>query len=505
MSESLCLKTIYDLRVDGSDEPFRYCIPAYQRGYRWTPTQVKQLLDDVREFTKRGSPQPEEFYCLQPLVLRPNDHGAYEVVDGQQRLTTLLLILRHFNERLAIRFQQKLYRLEYETRPDLHGFLENPSAEWAASNIDFFHIDQAMKVISEWFEKNDSEVDAIKDAFLNKTKIIWFQLSPEENAVAAFTRLNVGKIPLTNGELIRALFLKRGKAGPPGPQQLQIAHEWDVLEKSLQGRDFWSFLSNDTEKRGGRIDFIFELVARQDGMKPSADQYATFNHFNQKLAGKNADIETEWRGVKRTFMLLEEWFADRRLYHLVGYLIWAGEDVNALRALAAGVGKQEFKKKLKAKILEYAFGPTQSETLTVTWVADQLDDLEYRPGARSIRRILLLFNLATLLGNEQSNMRFQFESFKMASWDIEHVRSVTLGRPGTLNGKVEWLRRCQGYLESANEASELRTEMQVFIDLPAKEATDAAFDGVYEKVLRHFKEGKENEADNGIYNLTSVR
>jgi uncharacterized protein with ParB-like and HNH nuclease domain len=55
-------------------------------------------------------------------VLRPNDDGAYEVVDGQQRLTTLLLVLRHFNERLAARYQQKLYRLEYETRPDLHGF-----------------------------------------------------------------------------------------------------------------------------------------------------------------------------------------------------------------------------------------------------------------------------------------------------------------------------------------------------------------------------------------------
>ena len=37
-------------------------------------------------------------------------------MDGQQRLTTLLLILRHFNERLAARYQQKLYRLEYETR-----------------------------------------------------------------------------------------------------------------------------------------------------------------------------------------------------------------------------------------------------------------------------------------------------------------------------------------------------------------------------------------------------
>jgi Protein of unknown function DUF262 len=109
MSESLCLKPIYDLRVDESDEPIRYYIPAYQRGYRWSRTQVTQLLDDIREFTRRENPQPEEFYCLQPLVLRPKDDGAYEVVDGQQRLTTLLLILRHFNERLAVRYQQKLY------------------------------------------------------------------------------------------------------------------------------------------------------------------------------------------------------------------------------------------------------------------------------------------------------------------------------------------------------------------------------------------------------------
>src|SRR5688572_8501592 len=123
MSESLIgLKSVYDLRVDGSDEPIRYFIPAYQRGYRWTPTQVAQLLDDIREFTKRENPQPEEFYCLQPLVLRPREDRAYEVVDGQQRLTTLLLILRYFNERLSARYQQKLYRLEYETRPDLHDF-----------------------------------------------------------------------------------------------------------------------------------------------------------------------------------------------------------------------------------------------------------------------------------------------------------------------------------------------------------------------------------------------
>src|ERR1035438_6964408 len=115
MSEQqISLKSVYDLRVDASDAPIRYRIPAYQRGYRWAPTQVTQLLDDIREFTKRQNPKPEQFYCLQPLVLRANSNGAYEVVDGQQRLTTLLLILRHFYERQAVDYRDKLYTLEYE-------------------------------------------------------------------------------------------------------------------------------------------------------------------------------------------------------------------------------------------------------------------------------------------------------------------------------------------------------------------------------------------------------
>ncbi len=55
MNEPLiCLKTVYDLRVNACKETFRYHIPAYQRGYRWTPTQVTQLLDDIRGRVNRG-------------------------------------------------------------------------------------------------------------------------------------------------------------------------------------------------------------------------------------------------------------------------------------------------------------------------------------------------------------------------------------------------------------------------------------------------------------------
>src|SRR5207249_3879958 len=152
--------------------------------------------------------------------------------------------------------------------------------------------------------------------------------------------------------LIRALFLKRGKGEAAKALQLRIAYEWDQLEKALQNSDFWCFLSNDTGQRGGRIDFLFDLVARQEGMKQTGDDYATFNHFGQKLTAKDADPEKEWLAVKRTFMLLEEWFQDRRLYHMVGFLIWDGFGVNEIRALAAGSTKQAFKEKLRGKIIE---------------------------------------------------------------------------------------------------------------------------------------------------------
>src|SRR5262249_24384413 len=152
---------------------------------------------------------------------------------------TLLLILRHFNERLAAKYQQKLYALEYETRPNLLEFLENPAKQRASTNIDFFHIHQAVMTIEAWFEKRDREVEGIKSALLNQAKVIWFQLSAAENPVEAFTRLNVGKIPLTNGELIRALFLRRGKGERVEALQLKIAFECDLLEKGLQKNDFW--------------------------------------------------------------------------------------------------------------------------------------------------------------------------------------------------------------------------------------------------------------------------
>ena len=172
--QTITLKTVNDLRLDGSGQPQRYFIASYQRGYRWTPLQVTQLLDDIREFTQRRNPQPEKFYCLQPLVLKVSARGGFEVVDGQQRLTTLLLILRHFNERQAEKYRQPPFTLEYETRPSLFDFLNQPTEALAKSNVDFFHLFGALTAIENWFRNKANEVREIESALLNKTKVIWF-------------------------------------------------------------------------------------------------------------------------------------------------------------------------------------------------------------------------------------------------------------------------------------------------------------------------------------------
>jgi hypothetical protein len=178
-------------------------------------------------------------------------------------------------------------------------------------------------------------------------------------------------------------------------------------------------------------------------------------------------------------------------------------DVNEIRALTDGRTKEAFKDKLRQIIFEHALGsgrPSDSSELR-EWITEQLDGLEYPTNSQRIRSILLLFNLATLLENTESNMRFQFESFKTAMWDIEHVRSVAPDRPNNDRSQIEWLKHCLGYLQQAGEASELQQEIAASVALSTKEARQASFDLLYERILRHFHETDAEEANHGVDNL----
>ena len=133
----------------------KFFIPSYQRGYRWTEQQVKDLLNDILEFSQKKK-QESEYYCLQPLVVKRKDKdvlssikaatsieevetllkGSWEVIDGQQRLTTLFIILSVLGE-------TSVYFLEYETRIGSEKFLEKIDENKKYDNIDYYHICQS--------------------------------------------------------------------------------------------------------------------------------------------------------------------------------------------------------------------------------------------------------------------------------------------------------------------------------------------------------------------------
>src|SRR5580704_12930324 len=125
------LRSVKRLLVDDGGAPARYWIPAYQRGYRWTQLQVTQLLDDIWDFIQDGA---GDFYCLQPIVVRRMDDGRFEVLDGQQRLTTLHILLSHQREILRI-LRISRFSIAYETRDP--AFLEEIDPARAGENADF--------------------------------------------------------------------------------------------------------------------------------------------------------------------------------------------------------------------------------------------------------------------------------------------------------------------------------------------------------------------------------
>jgi len=500
---SICLKPINDLLGN------KFSIPAYQRGYRWGEQQVSELLEDVLAFQSSDEGRSREgFYCLQPIVVKAaNDNTVWEVVDGQQRLTTLFLILQYFNLRLVEQRRRKLYTINFETRPGSETYITELTEERSEENIDFHFLYLAKNTIEQWFEGKDNLVNDFEAALLNRVKVIWYQLPETENAVDAFTRLNIGKIPLTNAELVRALFL-RSKNFPQvtaNLEQLKIAQEWDVMEKALQNDDFWYFLTDDLDTPN-RIELIFDLIteANPGEARPSSETLSSFHHFNDLLSKENSKPQHLWDDVKQYFMTLEEWYSDDKLFHLIGYLINEGDGVLELVQMSKTAGKSVFRKLLKQRILAKLMpsfdGTNNGREELESALRDFLGNLQYGTDSGRIKSLLLLFNIASIIANDKSIVRFRFDYFKTENWDIEHIRSVESGRPESNADKRPWLETVRDYFTVTGGNMELRNRADEMLALRSYTTGDA-FDVLYDDILKHFEEHESSEAENRLGNL----
>lgn len=407
---------------DIKEKSFPFFVDSYQRGYKWGEKEVNDLLDDIDKFKPTDD---SEFYCLQPLVIKKvND--KYELIDGQQRCTTLFLILNFL--------EMETFKIEYRVRASSQEFLENKHFEkpWEESkkefdNIDNFHFSKAYEFITKWFSGKESTfIEDFKDKLINKVKVIWYE-TIDADSIDIFTRINLGKIPLTNAELIKALFLnssnfKNHDYDKLRLQQLEIASEWDRIEYALQDDSFWFFINKENNNLATRIEFIFNLIADN---KANAEQYSTFIYFNEKFKSKNEEeINSNWQEVKKQYQTLEEWFNDRILYHKIGYLITIGEDIKILLENYKKSSKSEFNNWLNDKIKK------KIDKINIS-------DLEY--GNPDVRDVLLLNNIQTVLKNEKETNRFPFDRFKKDNWDVEHIHAIATQVNVIKENQIEWL------------------------------------------------------------------
>ena len=162
----------------------KFFIPNYQRGYRWTEQQVKDLLNDIWEFSKKKK-DDYEFYCLQPLVVKEIDEihknelqldvnkHWYEVIDGQQRLTTIYLILSAMKDAISILgLPTELYELKYQRTIDEYdftNFLKNVGSvvkDEYGNNIEHYHVCRAYLTIKEWLNIKRVNIGDFCNAFL---------------------------------------------------------------------------------------------------------------------------------------------------------------------------------------------------------------------------------------------------------------------------------------------------------------------------------------------------
>ena len=472
----------------------KFYIPTYQRGYRWDIQQVKDLLNDLYEFKNSANTSAGEFYCLQPIVVKKREE-LYDVIDGQQRLTTILIILKYLN-------LKRTYSIDYATRPGSEQFLDEISArakeEIVEKNIDFFFMKTAYNTVEKWFdhmveEHEEYSLETEMTTYLLKyCKVIWYEVEGDVDVESIFTRLNIGKIPLTNAELIKALLLRESNFTEGGKvtylRQMEIANEWDTIENTLQDDRVWYFINRQYLRQPEvRIEYIFDSINFSD--YENNGEFATFYKFNEML--KHMSVDDVWKKIKDYFQIIMEWYNNQVYYHLIGFI--TARKLNTIEDLiyeykAYNYSKTEFIESIKD---------------TIRKRMDKIGDicvLDYNDDADDINTVLLLFNVLTVMKKSNAYSKFRFDEYQKNEWSLEHIHAQNA--EGILNSSEAMLAWIDEHLISFKtfvdgEGSEkYKHIVNMLEDFDRKHITQESFTELFDDISKEIESDYGTDLDN---------
>lgn len=546
-----------------------FFIPDYQRGYRWGEQQVRQLLEDLTDFFEAPKDDKGKFYCLQPIVVEKltdeekeeynlhsdyDNNTWYEVIDGQQRLTTIRIIFL-IKHQISI-FNDDRFQLLYQTRKDLGEVFDNITLKLNSQekkyevyipnedklDIDSWHIYKAACTIVSWFQERENGLNEFNGQFYQffinpkdkdkSVQVIWYELRDGSDANNAFKRINDKKVPLNNAELIRSMFLSESAAfkidpdlinsypddlrktveeGELARKQSHIIEMWDFIEKALRQLKFWSFITQDgnTDGYSSRIEYLFDLISqKKEGEKDALYTFLTFNEMVRD--GKVKGLWELWQKVESYFSMLQAWFTDRDYYHQIGFLIYErGKQVLIdLLEKANMENKSVFKKGLNWELKREICGNDEPE---------RIFEYNYADNSYQLLKVMTLYNVEAVRQNNSMDF-FPFDLFKDTHWTLEHIHAQnSQGIDQTdrkkwalwIKENIQMLKNIQHFFEEDDKKREIE---QIINNLETasskvdnKNFSFAEFTRYYNSVTSFFNEiSEENNGIEEIHNISNM-
>lgn len=401
MSKNISLKSI----VDFENNNINFYIPSYQRGYRWKKRQVSQLIDDIDAFTPTES---SPFYFLQALaVAKDIENNRVNVVDGQQRITTLKLILGEDSAKLQIGYARE-----------------------ANKALDMHFKNMAKDVIEEKLGRIGSER---RTEFCKKIKercrFLYYEVEKAKE-LSTFNDLNSGKIPAKDSELVKCVMLTLGNDEASNVTKAR-ADEWDDIERMLNNNSFFSFI---TPRNTWKEDDGMTVLLRYAGLIPTkTEQEEEVFPFLTRILDelKTKSRMTIWKMIYSALSRLLEWYNDPLMYHAFGAIVHQRNN-------------KDIKPKTRKEILDAIEKMAEYKP--------KEDKNDYSNWGEDLFNYLLFSNVAFCW--KRWPYRYSFEMHrKVDAWSIEHIFARNQKDLGEKE-LAEWL----GEDDSESAFNEYRTE-----------------------------------------------
>lgn len=503
-----CINADIDKDSNVCQESVTFIIPYLQRAYKWKEKQAKQMLEDFSEFLK----QEKTYYCMQPLAVVKIGDNKYELLDGQQRLTTLLILWRIlFEDNKENTFYP--YIFEYERDSSESNTLLNRYSFITESdeikkgehrNIDEYYMSKVYGAIKQYFiDNSDNQKEEFKKLLKGKGKhilFLWYEVNEEEKHTT-FAHLNSGKIELTCSELIKAILLsddnKESSDNNGLPDKSLVAAQYAEMEEAFNDDRLWYMLQTDEPLyNGSRMDLLFNMVLNISRKTYEADPKAA---FYEVYTEKKVDLSKFWKDCRAYFVRIMDLYKNPYTYHYMGYLTYT-EGNNKIDDWVKAYKESGLKgciEQMKSKVRGSISGLGDLEKITYS-----------NTSKTTLRKIFILHNIQTILIHYEAiktanlGLRFSYEQFPFEllysqKWDIEHIASLTDNPLTKQKDRKDWIASAKAdYPEIFAQRPELNNE----IDLFEKDSKTERFTHIYNEIVGSAESNSPQNKD-GLGNL----